>query len=56
MRLSPPKEITFWVAVILAAIGVISTLTPIKGITPYAFWFVVAGFIVLMLGNMVKGL
>lgn len=56
MKLSRPKDITFWIAVILFAIGFIGYLAKIAPILPYTFWFVVAGFIVLALGNMVKGM
>jgi len=56
MKLSRPKDITFWIAVILFAIGLLGSLLKIAPIAPYAFWFVVAGFIVLALGNMVKGM
>ena len=56
MRLNAPKVLTFWIAVILAAIGFLAFLgiLPIAGTT--AFWFLVVGFVLLMLGNMVRGL
>jgi len=56
MKLSPPKNITFWVAVILVVLGVIGKLTTVPILTVYSWWFVFVGFIVLMLGNLVKGL
>lgn len=52
MKLSRPKVITFWIAVILAVLGVLASqgfLAPLSG---YAFWLVVAGFVVLMFGNL----
>jgi hypothetical protein len=55
MRLTPPKNITFWVAVILVVLGVIGKLTTVPILTPYSWWFVFIGFIVLMLGNLVRG-
>ena len=55
MKTTPPKVITFWIAVILAVLGVLGHLTKIPVVTPaYAFWFVVAGFVVLALGVMVE--
>ncbi len=56
MKLSAPKEITFWIAVILAALGVLAAQGVIPPLSSYAFWLVVAGFIVLALGNLVKGM
>ena len=56
LRLSPPKVVTFWVAVLLALIGVIAELAPIASLAGYALWFVVAGFVLLALGNLLEGL
>jgi hypothetical protein len=54
MKLSEPKVITFWIAVILGALGVIGMF--VASITPYAFWLVLAGLVLLVLGNLIKGL
>jgi hypothetical protein len=54
MRLSPPKQNTFWVATILAALGIISKFVPIPFVSENMFWFVVVGFVVLWLGNYLK--
>lgn len=54
MKLSAPKDITFIIAVVLAVIGVLARQGIIH--TGYAFALVVAGFILLALGNLVKGL
>ena len=54
MKLSPPKVVVFWIAVILAVIGFLSFL----GIIPIApstgFWALVIGFVILALGNLLK--
>jgi len=55
-RLSPPKVVTFWIAVLLALIGVIAELAPIASLAGYALWLVVAGFVLLALGNLLEGL
>lgn len=56
LKLSEPKVITFWIAVILAALGVLASEGIIAGLASYAFWLVVAGFVLLALGNLVKDL
>jgi hypothetical protein len=56
MKLTPPKSITFWIAVILGLLGFIASLVAIPFVSTYAFWFVFAGFILLVLGLLVKGL
>jgi hypothetical protein len=56
MKLTPPKAITFWIAVILVVAGILAYLGTIPGFSAYAFGLVVVGFIVLALGNLVKGM
>jgi threonine/homoserine/homoserine lactone efflux protein len=54
MKLSRPKVITFWIAVILVVLGILASqgfLAPLAG---YAFWLVVIGFVVLALGNLMN--
>ena len=52
MNLSEPKTITFWVAVGLGVLGIIAYFA----FPAYAFWLVLLGLIVLVLGNLLKGL
>jgi threonine/homoserine/homoserine lactone efflux protein len=56
MTLSAPKQITFWIAVVIAVVGVIASLVTIPVLSGFAFWLVVIGFVVLALGNLVDGL
>jgi hypothetical protein len=56
MKLTPPKNITFWVAVVLGVLGFLGKLTTIPFVSPNAFWFVFVGFVLLVLGLLVKGL
>ncbi len=56
MKLNAPKNITWWISLILVVLGVLAKLVPIAALFPYAFWLVVIGFILLLLGTMVKGL
>lgn len=55
MKLSAPKVYTFWIAVVLALLGLIAEVFSITALAPYAIWFVIVGFVVLMLGNLIKG-
>lgn len=55
MKLSPPKQITFWIAVVLAVLGVIANLITIPVVSGFAFWLVVIGFVVLAAGNLIDG-
>ena len=57
MKLTPPKMITFWIAVVLGVLGLIGKLAPTTAVIgPNAFWFVFVGFVLLVLGLFVKGL
>ena len=56
MRLNAPKSITFWIAVILAACGFIANFIAIPILSVLSFWLLVAGFVLLALGNTLKGL
>ena len=56
MKLSAPKVITFWIAVALAAFGILASQGIIAGLSANAFWLVVAGFVLLALGNLLKDL
>lgn len=56
MKLSRPKVITFWIAVVLAVLGVLAQQGIIASLSPHAFWLVVAGFILLALGNLLNDL
>lgn len=55
MKLSAPKVFTFWIAVVLALLGLIAVIFNVTALDPYAFWLVVVGFVVLALGNLLKG-
>ena len=56
LNLSAPKVVTFWIAVILALLGILAAQGIIGGLAGSAFWLVVAGFILLAVANLVKDL
>ncbi len=55
MRLTPPTKNVFWIATVVGALGLISKFISIPFVSANAFWFVVIGFVLLWLGNTVKG-
>lgn len=56
MRLSRPKNTTWWIAVILGGLGIISYFVTIPVLSGWAFWLVVAGFVLLVLATYLKDL
>lgn len=60
MRLNPPKKITFWISIAMAAVGVILYAVDLFVAVPYlggiGFLLVVAAFVLLCLGLTLKGL
>ena len=56
MKLNEPKIITWWVAVVVAVIGVIGYLVSIPVLSTIAVWLIVAAFVLLAVANLVKGL
>lgn len=55
MKLSAPKQVTFWIAVILAILGLLGQLVTIPVISGLAFWLVIVGFVILAIGNLIEG-
>ena len=57
MKLSPPKQLTFWVSVIIGVLGILGQLIPsLPVVSDYSFWLVTIGFVLLVLGNALTGL
>lgn len=55
MNLSEPKQITFWIAVVVAIVGLLGQLF-IPALAGLAFWLVLIAFVILALGNLMEGL
>jgi len=55
MRLTPPTKNVFWISVVVAAVGLIAKFGVVAFLTPFAFWLVVIAFVLLVLGNTMKG-
>ena len=56
IKLTEPKVVTFWIAVALVLLGILASQGIISGLAGYAFWLVVAGFVLLAVANLVKDL
>ena len=56
MKISAPKQITFWIAVALAVVGVILKLIPSLSTLGLSGWLILIGFVVLAAGCLVEGL
>ncbi len=58
MRYSPPKTITWWIALVCLLIGVLGTLKIIMvpALAPFLFWVVAAGLVLLLLAAILPGL
>lgn len=56
--MNPPKKITFLISLILAVVAVLAFLDiiPVAIIKDNAFWVAVAGYALLFLGCVFKGL
>ena len=53
MRLSAPKKIVFYVSLVLIIVGLLGLF--ITELEAFRFWFVLAGYVLLALGNLLKG-
>ena len=56
MRFNPPTKVTFWVTVVLAALGLIGSFVAIPFVSGFAFWFVLVAYVVLAASLFVKGM
>jgi 4-amino-4-deoxy-L-arabinose transferase-like glycosyltransferase len=54
MRLVAPASLTFIIALVLAALALLSLALPIPLVGPNRFWFMTAAWAVLGLGNLMK--
>ncbi len=56
MKLSPPKVITWWIAVIVGVLGILSYLVTIPVLSGFAVWLIIIGFVLLALATAIQGL
>lgn len=55
MKLSPPTFPVFLISLVLTGLAVASLYTPIPIVAGHAFWFAVGGYVLLALGNILRG-
>ena len=53
---SAPKNITWWIALILAVLGIIGNFASVPFLSQYSFWFVLASAVLLLIATRLKGL
>jgi membrane protein YdbS with pleckstrin-like domain len=56
MKLTPPRQFTFWLSMIFFLVGLIVYVFNVDVMSVKPFWLVVAGYAVLVLGNIFSGL
>ena len=56
MRLTRPKQITWWIAVALGVLGLLGHWGVVAPLGAYAFWLVTAGLVVLALATLLRDL
>jgi hypothetical protein len=56
MRLSPPKNITWFVALALAVLALLGKLGVIVALAQYDFWLALVAAALLLLATFIKGL
>ena len=56
MKLSAPKVVTWWIALVLAVLGLLGELGTISAAAPYGFWLVLISAALLLLATQMKGL
>jgi len=55
MKLNAPKQVTWWVAVVVGALGILGQLITIPVVSGLSFWLVTAGLVILVLATLLKG-
>ncbi len=55
MQLTPPTKNAFYASAVLAVLGIVATFVRIPFVSDYAYWFMVLAYVVLFLGNTMKG-
>ncbi|MGD8632871.1 MAG: hypothetical protein PVF85_04825 [Anaerolineales bacterium] len=55
MRLNPPTKNVFYLSAVLVVVGLVAQIITIPFLSSVAFWIVFVGYVLLFLGNTMKG-
>ncbi|MBN1643185.1 MAG: hypothetical protein JXA09_18270 [Anaerolineae bacterium] len=56
MKLNAPKQLTWWISVILLIVGVIASLINVPVLTGLGLWIVVIGHVLLLVATLISNL
>jgi hypothetical protein len=56
MKLSAPSQIVWIIALILGIVGILASMGVIAALATYAFWLVVAGWALLLIATLMRGM
>ena len=56
LKLSAPSQIVWIIALILGILGILGSMGIIAALATYAFWLVVAGWAILLIATMLRGM
>ena len=56
MKLNAPREVTWWIALIVGVVGIIGSFVTLPVISTIAFWLVVAALALMLVATALKGL
>jgi hypothetical protein len=56
MKLTPPKVVTWWIALILGVLGLLGELGNVAALSAYSFWLVMAGLVLLLVATLIRNL
>lgn len=56
MKLTPPTTLVFWISVALGILGLLGTFAIVPALAGFASWLLIGAWVLLVLGNMVKGM
>ena len=54
-KLNAPSQTLWLISVILGGLGIVSSQVVISGVTPYSFWLLAVGFLILVIATLTKG-
>lgn len=55
MKFNAPTQVFFFISLVLAGLALLSRVVAIEGLSVNAFWVLLAGYIVLVIGCVYRG-